>query len=191
MRPDKIYAPDSPNPKQTVLYKMVNIDGTREQKTLACLNSPSVMDQWNNFVNKLQTNDTAILYQSIYEIDVRRLNKCITTKLIQNDFLTTPQRLIDIMLWNCDGTYGTMYKDIEKSWSARVNTLDENEMLDIQTNLLKYIDCNNMSIHQTPNGYQFIFHTDENQYDIQDILETYSNVKLYETLIPIAWQTKQ
>lgn len=36
MRPDKIYAPDSPNPKQTVLYKMVNIDGTREQKN-ACM----------------------------------------------------------------------------------------------------------------------------------------------------------
>lgn len=191
MRPDKIYAPVAPNPKQTVLYKMVNIDGTREQKTLACLNSPSVMDQWNNFVNKLQANDTAILYQSIYEIDVRRLNKCIATKLIQNDFLTTPQTLIDIMLWNCDGTYGTMYKDIEKSWSARVDTLDENEMLDIQTKLLKYIDCNNMSIHQTPNGYQFIFHTDKNQYDIQDIIETYSNVKLYELLLPIAWQTKQ
>lgn len=191
MRPDKIYAPDSPNPKQTMLYKMVNIDGTREQKTLACLNSPSVMDQWNNFVNKLQANDTAILYQSIYEIDVRRLNKGIATKLIQNDFLTTSQRLIDIMLWNCDGTYGTMYKDLEKSWSAKIDTLDENEMLDIQTKLLKYINCNNMSIHQTPNGYQFIFHTDENQYDIRDILETYSNVKLYEQMLPIAWQTKQ
>ena len=191
MRPDKLYAPDSPNQKQTMLYKMVNIDGTREQKTLACLNSPYVMDQWNNFVNKLQTNDTAILYQSIYEIDVRRLNKGITTKLIQNDFLTTPQRLIDIMLWNCDGTYGTMYKDLEKSWSASIDTLDENEMLDIQTKLLKYINCDNMSIHQTPKGYQFIFHTDKNQYDIRDILETYSNVKLYEQMLPIAWQTKQ
>lgn len=191
MRPDKIYAPDSPNPKQTMLYKMVNIDGTREQKTLACLNSSSVMDKWNNFVNKLQANDTAILYQSIYEIDVRRLNKGIATKLIQNDFLTTPQRLIHIMFWNCDGTYGTMYKDLEKSWSAKIDTLDENEMLDIQTKLLKYINCNNMSIHQTPNGYQFIFHTDENQYDIRDILETYSNVKLYEQMLPIAWQTKQ
>ena len=191
MRPDKLYAPDSPNQKQPMLYKMVNIDGTREQKTLACLNSPYVMDQWNNFVNKLQTNDTAILYQSIYEIDVRRLNKGITTKLIQNDFLTTPQRLIDIMLWNCDGTYGTMYKDLEKSWSASIDTLDENEMLDIQTKLLKYINCDNMSIHQTPKGYQFIFHTDKNQYDIRDILETYSNVKLYEQMLPIAWQTKQ
>lgn len=191
MRPDKIYAPDSPNSKQTVLYKMVNIDGTREQKTLACLNSPYVMDQWNNFVNKLQANDTAILYQSIYEIDVRRLNKGIATKLIQNDFLITPQRLIEIMLWNCDGTYGTMYKDLEKSWSASIDTLDENMILDIQTKLLKYIDCNNISINQTPNGYQFIFHTDKNQYDIQDILETYSNVKLYELLLPIAWQTKQ
>lgn len=191
MRPDKIYAPDSPNSKQTVLYKMVNIDGTREQKTLACLNSPFVMDQWNNFVNKLQTNDTAILYQSIYDIDVRRLNKGIATKLIQNDFLTTPQNLIEIMLWNCDGTYGTMYKDLEKSWSASIDSMDENMILDIQTKLLKYIDCNNMSIHQTPNGYQFIFHTDENQYDIRDILETYSNVKLYEQMLPIAWQTKQ
>lgn len=191
MRPNKIYEPDTPKPKQTMLYKMVNIDGTREQKTLACLNSPYVMDQWNNFVNKLQANDTAILYQSIYEIDVRRLNKGIATKLIQNDFLTTPQNLIDMMLWNCDGTYGTMYKDLEKSWSVRVDTLDENEMLNIQTKLLKYIDCNNMSIHQTPNGYQFIFHTDENQYDIRAILETYSNVKLYEQMLPIAWQTKQ
>lgn len=191
MRPDKLYAPDAPKPKQTMLYKMVNIDGTREQKTLACLNSPYVMDQWNNFVNKLQANNTAILYQSIYEIDVRRLNKGIATKLIQNDFLTTPQNLIDMMLWNCDGTYGTMYKDLEKSWSVRVDTLDENEMLNIQTKLLKYIDCNNMSIHQTPNGYQFIFHTDENQYDIRAILETYSNVKLYEQMLPIAWQTKQ
>lgn len=191
MRPDKIYAPDSPNPKQTMLYTMINTDGTCKKTTLACLNSPSVMDQWNNFVNKLQANDTAILYQSIYEIDVRRLNKGIATKLIQNDFLTTPQNLIDIMLWNCDGTYGTMYKDLEKSWAARIDTLDENEMLDIQTKLLKYIDCNNMSIHQTPNGYQFIFHTDKNQYDIQDILETYSNVKLYEQMLPIAWQTKQ
>lgn len=191
MRPDKIYAPDTPNPKQTVLYKMVNIDGTREQKTLACLNSPSVMDQWNNFVNKLQANDTAILYQSIYEIDVRRLNKGIATKLIQNDFLTTPQNLIDIMLCNCDGTYGTMYKDLEKSWSASIDSMDENMILDIQTKLLKYIDCNNISINQTPNGYQFIFHTDENQYDIRNILETYSNVKLYEQMLPIAWQTKQ
>ena len=191
MRPDKIYAPDAPKPKQTMLYKIVNIDGTREQKTLACLNSPSIMDIWNNFVNKLQANDTAILYQSIYEIDVRRLNKGIATKLIQNDFLTTPQNLIDIMLWNCDGTYGTMYKDLEKSWSASIDSMDENMILDIQTKLLKYIDCNNISINQTPNGYQFIFHTDENQYDIQDILETYSNVKLYEQMLPIAWQTKQ
>lgn len=191
MRPDKLYAPDSPNPKQTMLYKMVNIDGTREKKTLACLNSPSVMDQWKTFANNLSTNDTAILYQSIYEIDVRRLNKGIATKLIQNDFLTTPQNLIDIMLWNCDGTYGTMYKDLEKSWSARIDSMDENMILDIQTKLLKYIDCNNISINQTPNGYQFIFHTDENQYDIRNILETYSNVKLYEQMLPIAWQTKQ
>lgn len=191
MRPDKLYAPDSPNPKQTMLYKMVNIDGTREQKTLACLNSPYVMDQWKTFTNNLSTNDTAILYQSIYDIDVRRLNKSIATILIQNDFLTTPQNLIEIILWNCDGTYGTMYKDLEKSWSASIDTLDENEMLDIQTKLLKYIDCNNISINQTPNGYQFIFHTNEHQYDIQDILETYSDVKLYETMLPIAWQTKQ
>lgn len=191
MRPDKIYAPDSPNPKQTVLYKMVNIDGTREQKTLACLNSPSVMDQWNNFVNKLQANDTAILYQSIYEIDVRRLNKGIALNLIRNDFHTTPQDLIDMLVLNCDGTYGNNYKDLEKSWSASIDTLDENEMLDIQTKLLKYINCNNFTIHQTPNGYQFVFNTNENQYDIQDMLETYSNVKIYETLIPVAWQTKQ
>ena len=191
MRPDKIYAPDSPNPKQTMLYKMVNIDGTREKKMLACLNSPFVMDQWKTFANNLSTNDTAILYQSIYEIDVRRLNKGIVTKLIQNDFLTTPQNLIDIMFWNCDGTYGTMYKDLEKSWSASIDSMDENMILDIQTKLLKYIDCNNISINQTPNGYQFIFHTDENQYDIQNILETYSNVKLYEQMLPIAWQTKQ
>ena len=191
MRPDKLYAPDSPNPKQTMLYKMVNIDGTREKKMLACLNSPFVMDQWKTFANNLSTNDTAILYQSIYEIDVRRLNKGIVTKLIQNDFLTTPQNLIDIMFWNCDGTYGTMYKDLEKSWSASIDSMDENMILDIQTKLLKYIDCNNISINQTPNGYQFIFHTDENQYDIQNILETYSNVKLYEQMLPIAWQTKQ
>lgn len=191
MRPDKIYAPDSPNPKQTMLYKMVNIDGTREKKMLACLNSPFVMDQWKTFANNLSANDTAILYQSIYEIDVRRLNKGIVTKLIQNDFLTTPQNLIDIMFWNCDGTYGTMYKDLEKSWSASIDSMDENMILDIQTKLLKYIDCNNISINQTPNGYQFIFHTDENQYDIQNILETYSNVKLYEQMLPIAWQTKQ
>lgn len=111
--------------------------------------------------------------------------------LIRNDFHTTPQDLIDMLVLNCDGTYGTNYKDLEKSWSASIDTLDENEMLDIQTKLLKYIDCNNISINQTPNGYQFIFHTNEHQYDIQDILETYSNVKLYETMLPIAWQTKQ
>lgn len=191
MRPDKIYAPDAPMPKKIMLYTMINKDGTCKQNTIACLNDQSVIGLWNNFINKLQTNDTATLCQSIYEIDVRRLNKTITMLLIQNDFLTTPQNLIDIMLCNCDGTYGTMYKDLEKSWSARIDTLDENEMLDIQTKLLKYIDCNNMSIHQTPNGYQFIFHTDENQYDIRNILETYSNVKLYETMLPIAWQTKQ
>lgn len=191
MRPDKIYAPDAPMPKKIMLYTMINKDGTCKQNTIACLNDQSVIGLWNNFINKLQTNDTATLCQSIYEIDVRRLNKTITMLLIQNDFLTTPQNLIDIMLCNCDGTYGTMYKDLEKSWSASIDTMDENEMLDIQTKLLKYIDCNNMSIHQTPNGYQFIFHTDENQYDIRDILETYSNVKLYETMLPIAWQTKQ
>lgn len=191
MRPDKIYAPDAPMPKKIMLYTMINKDGTCKQNTIACLNDQSVIDLWNNFINKLQTNDTATLCQSIYEIDVRRLNKTITMLLIQNDFLTTPQNLIDIMLCNCDGTYGTMYKDLEKSWSASIDTMDENEMLDIQTKLLKYIDCNNMSIHQTPNGYQFIFHTDENQYDIRNILETYSNVKLYETMLPIAWQTKQ
>lgn len=191
MRPDKIYAPDAPVPKKIMLYTMINKDGTCKQNTIACLNDQSVIGLWNNFINKLQTNDTATLCQSIYEIDVRRLNKTITMLLIQNDFLTTPQNLIDIMLCNCDGTYGTMYKDLEKSWSASIDTMDENEMLDIQTKLLKYIDCNNMSIHQTPNGYQFIFHTDENQYDIRDILETYSNVKLYEQMLPIAWQTKQ
>lgn len=191
MRPDKIYAPDAPMPKKIMLYTMINKDGTCKQNTIACLNDQSVIDLWNNFINKLQTNDTATLCQSIYEIDVHRLNKTITMLLIQNDFLTTPQNLIDIMLCNCDGTYGTMYKDLEKSWSASIDTMDENEMLDIQTKLLKYIDCNNMSIHQTPNGYQFIFHTDENQYDIRDIFESYSNVKLYETMLPIAWQTKQ
>ena len=191
MRPDKIYAPDAPKPKQTMLYTMINTDGTCKKTTLACLNDTSVTNQWNNFVRNLSENDIAILYQSIYEIDVRRLNKGITTKLIQNDFRATPQSLIDLMIWNCDGTYGTMYKDLEKSWSASIDTLDENEMLDIQTKLLKYIDCNNISINQTPNGYQFIFHTNEHQYDIQDILETYSNVKLYETMLPIAWQTKQ
>lgn len=191
MRPDKIYAPDSPNPKQTMLYTVINTDGTCKKTTLACLNSPSIMDIWNQFINKLQTNDTAILYQSVYEIDIRKLNKGITKNLIRNDFHTTPQDLIDMLILNCDGTYGTNYKDLEKSWSASIDTLDENEMLDIQTKLLKYIDCNNISISQTPNGYQFIFHTNEHQYDIQDILETYSNVKLYETMLPIAWQTKQ
>ena len=174
MRSDKIYAPDAPKPKQTMLYTMINTDGTCKKTTLACLNSPSIMDIWNQFINKLQTNDTAILYQSVYEIDIRKLNKGITMNLIRNDFHTT-----------------TNYKDLEKSWSASIDTLDENEMLDIQTKLLKYIDCNNFTIHQTPNGYQFVFNTNGNQYDIQDILETYSNVKLYETLIPIAWQTKQ
>lgn len=191
MRPDKIYAPDAPKPKQTMLYTMINTDGTCKKTTLACLNSPSIMDIWNQFINKLQTNDTAILYQSVYEIDIRKLNKGITMNLIRNDFHTTPQDLIDMLILNCDGTYGTMYKDLEKSWSASIDTLDENEMLDIQTKLLKYINCNNISINQTPNGYQFIFHTDENQYDIRDILETYSNVKLYEQMLPIAWQTKQ
>lgn len=191
MRPDKIYAPDAPKPKQTMLYTMINTDGTCKKATLACLNSPSIMDIWNQFINKLQTNDTAILYQSVYEIDIRKLNKGITMNLIRNDFHTTPQDLIDMLVLNCDGTHGTNYKDLEKSWSASIDTLDENEMLDIQTKLLKYINCNNMSIHQTPNGYQFIFHTDENQYDIQDILESYSNVKLYEQMLPIAWQTKQ
>jgi hypothetical protein len=191
MRPDKIYAPDAPMPKKIMLYTMINKDGTCKQNTIACLNDQSVIGLWNNFINKLQTNDTATLCQSIYEIDVRRLNKTITMLLIQNDFLTTPQNLIDIMLCNCDGTYGTMYKDLEKSWSASIDSMDENMILDIQTKLLKYIDCNNISINQTPNGYQFIFHTDENQYDIRDILETYSNVKLYETMLPIAWQTKQ
>lgn len=191
MRPDKIYAPDAPKPKQTMLYTMINTDGTCKKTTLACLNSPSIMDIWNQFINKLQTNDTAILYQSVYEIDIRKLNKGITMNLIRNDFRTTPQDLIDMLVLNCDGTYGNNYKDLEKSWSASIDTLDENEMLDIQTKLLKYINCNNISIHQTPNGYQFIFHTDENQYNIQDILETYSNAKLYETMLPIAWQTKQ
>lgn len=191
MRPDKIYAPDAPKPKQTMLYTMINTDGTCKKTTLACLNSPSIMDIWNQFINKLQTNDTAILYQSVYEIDIRKLNKGITMNLICNDFHTTPQDLIDMLVLNCDGTYGTMYKDLEKSWSASIDTLDENEMLDIQTKLLKYINCNNMSIHQTPNGYQFIFHTDENRYDIRDILESYSNIKLYEQMLPIAWQTKQ
>lgn len=191
MRPDKIYAPDAPKPKQTVMYTMINTDGTCKKTTLACLNSPSIMDIWNQFVNKLQTNDTAILYQSVYEIDIRKLNKGITMNLIRNDFHTTPQDLIDMLVLNCDGTYGNNYKDLEKSWSASIDTLNENEMLDIQTKLLKYIDCNNFTIHQTPNGYQFIFHTNEHQYDIQNILETYSNVKLYETMLPIAWQTKQ
>lgn len=191
MRPDKIYAPDTPKPNQTMLYTMINTDRTCKKTTLACLNSPSIMDIWNQFINKLQTNDTAILYQSVYEIDIRKLNKGITINLIRNDFHTTPQDLIDMLVLNCDGTYGTNYKDLEKSWSASIDTLDENEMLDIQTKLLKCINCNNMSIHQTPNGYQFIFHTDENQYDIRDILETYSNVKLYEQMLPIAWQTKQ
>jgi hypothetical protein len=191
MRPDKIYAPDAPMPKKIMLYTMINKDGTCKQNTIACLNDQSVIGLWNNFINKLQTNDTATLCQSIYEIDVRRLNKTITMLLIQNDFLTTPQNLIDTMLCNCDGTYGTMYKDLEKSWSASIDSMDENMILDIQTKLLKYIDCNNFTIHQTPNGYQFVFNTNGNQYDIQDILETYSNVKLYEPMLPIAWQTKQ
>lgn len=191
MRPDKIYAPDAKDAKKIMLYTMINTDKTKKANTIACLNDPSVITQWNNFINTLSTNDKAVLYKSIYEIDLKRLNKTIAMLLIQNDFCTTPQDLIDIMVLNCDGTYGTMYKDLEKSWSASIDSMDENMMLDIQTKILKYIDCNNISIDQTPNGYQFIFHTDENQYDIQDILETYSNVKLYEQMLPIAWQTKQ
>lgn len=191
MRPDKLYAPDAPNQKKIMLYTMVNMDGTCKQNTLACLNDQSVVNQWNNFINKLQANDVATLYQSIYEIDIHRLNKTIAMLLIKNDFCTTPQNLIDAMLCNCDGTYGTMYKNLEESWSARIDTLDENEMLEIQTKILKYIDCNNVTINQTPNGYQFIFCTNENQYDISDVFESYPNTKVYETMIPIAWQTKQ
>lgn len=191
MRPDKLYAPDAPDTHDTRLYVMKKQSGTRSQKLLTCKNGRRVRNTWQHFVDNLKEGETAILYEGIYKFDLLKLNKAIIKQMCYDDFHSTPDRLLETMNDWSDGTYNTARCANDNSWSVPINTLDENKMIEIQTEIIKYINCNDFNIYQTPNGYQIVFNTDTCQYEIMQILREYYYLPNLELFLPIAWQTKQ
>lgn len=92
------------------------------------------------------------------------------------------------------GYTSVLYRDYNKdngAWSICLNTTDENKMIDIQTELIRYVNCDEFTIYQSPNGYIIVFHTDENQSKLLEFL--FSMPKVYSDgmqMIPVAWETK-
>ena len=65
-------------------------------------------------------------------------------------------------------------------------------MIDIQTELIKYINCDDFTIYPSPEGYLVVFSTNKNYYDILDFLLDIPEVEPdVWKMIPIAWETKQ
>lgn len=93
------------------------------------------------------------------------------------------------------GKTSVLYRDYNRdngAWSISVNTTDENKMIDIQTELIKYVNCNEFTIYQAPNGYLIVFDTDKNHSELIDFL--FSQPDVYSDgmqMIPIAWETKR
>lgn len=191
MRPDKIYAPDAPNIHDTRLYVMKKQNGTRAHKILTCKNGRRVRDAWQSFVNNLKEGETAILYEGICKFDLLTLNKALMKQMCYNDFCSTPDKLLETINNWSDGDYNTARCVDDDSWSIPINTFDENKMIEIQTEIIKYIKCNDFNIHQTPNGYQIVFNNDTCQYEIMQILREHYYLPNLELMLPIAWQTKQ
>ena len=77
-------------------------------------------------------------------------------------------------------------------WSINLNTMDENKMIEIQTELIKYINCNDFAIYQSPDGYLIVFSSNKNQSELLDFL--FSQPDVYSDgmqMIPVAWETKR
>lgn len=95
---------------------------------------------------------------------------------------------------NVDNT-SVLYRDydfVNGSWSINLNTTDENKMIGIQTELIKYINCDDFTIYQSPEGYLIVFNTNKNQSKILDFLIAIPEVEPdMWRMIPIAWETKQ
>ena len=191
MRPDKLYAPDAPDIHDTRLYIMKTHDGTCVRKILTCKNGHQVRIAWKEYVNSLKTGKAAILYEGIYKFDLLKLNKALIKQMCYDDFHSTPDKLLETINNWSDKDYNTARCVGNNSWSVRINTLDENKMIEIQTEIIKYINCNDFNIYQTPDGYQIVFNTDACQYEIMQILREYYYLPNLEMMLPIAWQTKQ
>lgn len=92
------------------------------------------------------------------------------------------------------GNISVLYRDYNKdngAWSIYLNTTDENKMIDIQTELIKFVNCDEFTIYQSPNGYLIVFNTNKNQSKLLDFL--FSMPEIYSDgmqMIPIAWETK-
>lgn len=186
MRPDKLYAPNAPDIHDTRLYVMQK--ETCIRNILTCKNGRRIRAAWRAFVDNLQKDETAILYESIYKVDLLKLNKAIMKQMCHDNFCSTPDRIIETMNYFADGS--TRCAD-DESWSRPIFTLDENKIIEIQTKIIKYINCNDFKIHQIPDGYQIVFKNWEHSDEIMRILKQYPETRSYEVMLPIAWQTKQ
>lgn len=191
MQPDKLYAPDAPDTHETTLYVMKTQDGKCRRNILTCKNGHRVQTAWKEYVDGLKSGKTAILYQSIYKIDLHKLNKKIISQICYYDFCATPDILLETMNDWADGSYATCRHIEDNSWSTPIYTLDENKIIEIQTKIIKYIDCKDFNIYQIPDGYQIVFKNDNCQSEILQVIREYVEMPSLELLLPIAWQTKQ
>ena len=188
MRPDKIYTPDAADIHDTKLYVMTVKDSTYIHNIVTCKNGRRVRKEWQDLVNNLRNGKTAILYESIYKIDLLKLNKAVIKQLCYDNFCSTPDKIIETMSYFADAN--SRCKD-DESWSMPIFTLDENKIIEIQTKIIKYINCNDFKIHQIPDGYQIIFKNEDHSYEIMKILKQYQETRNREVMLPIAWQTKK
>ena len=188
MRPDKIYAPKKADIHDTKLYVMTVKDSTYMHNIVTCKNGRRVRKEWQDWVNNLRNGKTAILYESIYKIDLLKLNKAVIKQLCYDDFHSTPDKIIETMNYFADAN--SRCKD-DESWSRPVFTLDKNKMTEIKTKILKYVNRKDFSIHEIPDGYQFVFKNWEHSDEIMRILKQYQETCSNEVMLPIAWQTKQ
>lgn len=93
------------------------------------------------------------------------------------------------------GNTSVLYREYPKengAWSINLNTTDENKMIDIQTELIKYVNCDDFTIYPSPEGYLIVFNTNKNYYNILDFLLDIPEIEpdMWK-MIPIAWETKQ
>lgn len=92
------------------------------------------------------------------------------------------------------GKTSVLYRSYDKdngTWSIALNTTDENKMIELQTELIKYVNCNEFNIYPSPEGYLVVFNTDKNQDKLLEFL--FSTPKIYSDgmqMIPVAWETK-
>ena len=93
------------------------------------------------------------------------------------------------------GNTSVLYRDYPQengAWSINLNSTDENKMIDIQTELIKYVNCDDFTIYPSPEGYLIVFNTNKNYYDILNFLLGIPEVEPdMWRMIPIAWETKQ